>query len=123
MKEADFEALEDNQVLVQVGRQCTQWPVGQEELHMARVAAVREVGSRALSLLCRCVLCLTQDFHPVLLPQGMLANRFMATFREDITGWHRRLNAVADVVQLLAEIQRSWACELGSVLGRHACRL
>lgn len=41
----------------------------------------------------------------------MLANRFMATFRDDITSWNRKLNAVADVVQLLAEIQRSWACE------------
>jgi len=47
----------------------------------------------------------------------MLANRFMATFRDDITSWNRKLNAVADVVQLLAEIQRSWACECSPIKG------
>jgi dynein heavy chain len=41
----------------------------------------------------------------------MMANHFMATFRDDILSWNRRLNGVADVVQLMAEIQRSWACE------------
>lgn len=43
------------------------------------------------------------------LVQGMMANRYMATFREPITGWNKKLMAVADVVQLLVEIQRTWA--------------
>jgi dynein heavy chain len=43
------------------------------------------------------------------LVQGMMANRYMDTFREAITGWNKKLMAVADVVQLLTEIQRTWA--------------
>jgi hypothetical protein len=43
----------------------------------------------------------------------MLASRFVATFREEVQTWNKKLNAVADVVQLMAEIQRSWACEDG----------
>ncbi|GBF96391.1 dynein heavy chain axonemal [Raphidocelis subcapitata] len=43
------------------------------------------------------------------LVQGMMANRYMATFRDAILGWNKKLMAVADVVQLLAEIQRTWA--------------
>lgn len=57
MAEEDFEALEDNQVLV----------------------------------------------------QGMMANRYMATFKDEILGWNRKLNAVADVNQIMSEIQRTWA--------------
>jgi dynein heavy chain, axonemal len=74
MAEEDFEALEDNQVLV----------------------------------------------------QGMMANRFCATFADPasvgcvgapalkgntpgIMGWNKRLNSVADVYQLMNEIQRTWA--------------
>lgn len=41
----------------------------------------------------------------------MMASRFVATFRDDVLAWNKKLNAVADVVQLMAEIQRSWACE------------
>ncbi|EFN60095.1 hypothetical protein CHLNCDRAFT_133411 [Chlorella variabilis] len=40
---------------------------------------------------------------------GMMASRFVATFRDDVLAWNKKLNAVADVVQLMAEIQRSWA--------------
>lgn len=57
MAEEDFEALEDNQVLV----------------------------------------------------QGMMANRYMNTFRDEILGWNKQLMNVADVNQILAEIQRTWA--------------
>jgi hypothetical protein len=57
MAEEDFEALEDNQVLV----------------------------------------------------QGMMANRYMNTFRDDILGWNKKLMNVADVNQLMSEIQRTWA--------------
>lgn len=44
-----------------------------------------------------------------MLVQGMMANRYMATFRDEVTGWSRKLMAVADVVALLAEVQRTWA--------------
>lgn len=44
-----------------------------------------------------------------MLVQGMMANRYMATFRDAVIGWNRKLMAVADVVSLLAEIQRTWA--------------
>ena len=57
MAEEDFEALEDNQVLV----------------------------------------------------QGMMANRYMNTFRDDILGWNKKLMNVADVNQINIEIQRTWA--------------
>ena len=39
--------------------------------------------------------------HQVLV-QGMMANRYMATFRDAITGWNKKLMAVADVVQARA---------------------
>lgn len=57
MAEEDFEALEDNQVLV----------------------------------------------------QGMMANRYMNTFRDEILGWNKKLMNVADVNQLMSEIQRTWS--------------
>jgi dynein heavy chain, axonemal len=57
MAEEDFEALEDNQVLV----------------------------------------------------QGMMANRYMNTFRDAIIGWNKKLMNVADVNQIMTEIQRTWA--------------
>ena len=41
--------------------------------------------------------------------QGMLANRYFATFEERILSWNRRLGTVYDVVQVLNEIQRQWA--------------
>ena len=41
--------------------------------------------------------------------QGMMANRYMNTFRDEITGWNKNLNGVADVNQLMGEIQRTWA--------------
>lgn len=40
-----------------------------------------------------------------------MANRYMSTFRDDILRWNKNLMAVADVQQLMAEIQRSWACK------------
>jgi hypothetical protein len=43
------------------------------------------------------------------LVQGMMANRYMATFRDAILGWNRKLMAVADVNQTMLEIQRTWA--------------
>jgi dynein heavy chain, axonemal len=60
------------------------------------------------------------------LVQGMMANRFCATFAEPnavgcegsaklrgktpgIMGWNKRLNGVADVYSLMNEIQRNWA--------------
>lgn len=66
---------------------------------------------------------------PLLLPcpaflqvlmQSLVANRFMATFREPILDWNAKLNAVADVMQLMADIQRSWSCERGGVCGTTA---
>lgn len=54
-----------------------------------------------------------EDFETLednqVLVQGMMANRYMATFRDAITGWSRKLMAVADVTALLAEVQRTWA--------------
>jgi Dynein heavy chain, N-terminal region 2 len=41
--------------------------------------------------------------------QGMMANRYMATFKDDILAWNARLNAVADVSQAVGDIQRTWA--------------
>ena len=43
------------------------------------------------------------------LVQGMMANRYMATFRDAVLGWNSKLMSVADVVVLLGEIQRTWA--------------
>jgi len=36
------------------------------------------------------------------LVQGMMANRYMATFSDTILAWNKRLMAVADVVQVRA---------------------
>lgn len=41
--------------------------------------------------------------------QGMMANRYMKTFEEPILTWNKKLNTVADVNQILTEIQRTWA--------------
>jgi dynein heavy chain len=43
------------------------------------------------------------------LVQGMMANRYMNTFRDLVVGWNKKLMAVADVVAILTEIQRTWA--------------
>jgi dynein heavy chain len=37
--------------------------------------------------------------------QGMMANRYMDTFRDLILGWNKKLMAVADVVAIVSEIQ------------------
>ena len=54
-----------------------------------------------------------EDFEALednqVLVQGMLANRYMKTFEGQITGWHKKLMTVADVNQILSEIQRTWA--------------
>lgn len=71
-----------------------------------------------------------EDFEAMednqVLVQGMMANRFCATFAEPdsvgcegspalkgktpgIMGWNKRLNGVADVYSLMNEIQRTWA--------------
>lgn len=39
----------------------------------------------------------------------MIANRYMATFKDEILGWQKKLNDVSDVNQIMAEIQRTWA--------------
>ena len=36
--------------------------------------------------------------------QGMMANRYMATFREAILEWNKKLMAVADVVQVRGSV-------------------
>ncbi len=41
--------------------------------------------------------------------QGMIANRYMVTFKDEILGWQKKLNDVADVNQIMSEIQRTWA--------------
>lgn len=43
------------------------------------------------------------------LVQGMMANRYMNTFRDAVLAWNKKLLAVADVVAILTEIQRIWA--------------
>lgn len=43
------------------------------------------------------------------LVQGMMANRYMNTFRDAVLSWNKKLMAVADVVAILSEIQRTWA--------------
>ena len=54
-----------------------------------------------------------EDFEALednqVLVQGMMANRYMATFKEPILGWNKKLMNVADVVQIMGEIQRTWA--------------
>lgn len=53
--------------------------------------------------------------------QGMMANRYMDTFREAILGWNKKLMAVADVVAIASEIQVSnggWLRLLPSMHGR-----
>ncbi|KAK9867723.1 hypothetical protein WJX84_004647 [Apatococcus fuscideae] len=54
-----------------------------------------------------------EDFEALednqVLVQGMIANRYMNTFRDEILGWNKNLNGVADVNQLMGEIQRTWA--------------
>jgi hypothetical protein len=39
--------------------------------------------------------------------QGMMANRYMDTFRDPILGWNKKLMAVADVVAVVSEVQVS----------------
>jgi dynein heavy chain len=41
--------------------------------------------------------------------QGMMANRYMDTFRDSILSWNKKLMAVADVVAIVGEIQVSTA--------------
>ena len=38
-----------------------------------------------------------------------MANRYMNTFRDEILGWNKKLMNVADVNQIITEIQRTWA--------------
>lgn len=38
-----------------------------------------------------------------------MANRYMNTFRDEILGWNKKLMNVADVNQIMTEIQRTWA--------------
>jgi hypothetical protein len=44
--------------------------------------------------------------------QGMMANKYMKTFEEPILTWNKKLNQVADVNQILSEIQRTWCASL-----------
>ncbi|CAD7704939.1 unnamed protein product [Ostreobium quekettii] len=54
-----------------------------------------------------------EDFETLednqVLVQGMMANRYMNTFRDPILGWNKKLMNTADVNQILQEIQRTWA--------------
>eukprot|EP00891_Asterochloris_glomerata_P001316 jgi/Astpho2/1316/Aster-06188 len=54
-----------------------------------------------------------EDFETLednqVLVQGMMANRYMDTFRDDILGWNKKLMNVADVNELMTKIQRTWA--------------
>lgn len=43
------------------------------------------------------------------LVQGMMANRYMNTFKDEILGWNKKLMNVADVNQIVIEIQRTWS--------------
>jgi dynein heavy chain len=54
-----------------------------------------------------------EDFEALednqVLVQGMMANRYMKTFETEILGWNKKLMALADVNQIMSEIQRTWA--------------
>ena len=54
-----------------------------------------------------------EDFETLeadqLVVQGMMASRYLATFEEGVTYWQKALGNVADVVQILGEIQRTWS--------------
>ncbi len=54
-----------------------------------------------------------EDFEALednqVLVQGMMANRYMNTFKDEILGWNKKLMNVADVNQILSEIQRTWS--------------
>ena len=54
--------------------------------------------------------------------QGMMANRYMDTFRDPILGWNKKLMAVADVVGIVAEIQVSAATAAGSAVSNAQCQ-
>jgi len=41
--------------------------------------------------------------------QGMMASRFLATFEEEVTSWQKALAMVAEVIQQLSEVQRTWS--------------
>jgi dynein heavy chain len=58
---------------------------------------------------CSCVLLLQALEDNQVQVQGMIANRYMNTFKDEILGWQRKLNDVADVNQIMSEIQKSWA--------------
>lgn len=50
-------------------------------------------------------LCLQMLEDNQVLIQGMMANRYMDTFRDSILSWNKKLMAVADVVAIAGEIQ------------------
>ena len=54
-----------------------------------------------------------EDFEALednqVLVQGMMANRYMNTFKDEILGWNKQLMSVADVNQIIGEIQRTWS--------------
>ena len=41
--------------------------------------------------------------------QNMMGSRYLSTFEKQVTSWQKNLSSVADVVQIMAEIQRTWA--------------
>ncbi len=41
--------------------------------------------------------------------QNMMGSRYLSTFEKEVTTWQKNLSSVADVVQIMAEIQRTWA--------------
>ncbi len=41
--------------------------------------------------------------------QNMMGSRYLSTFEKQVMSWQKNLSSVADVVQIMAEIQRTWA--------------
>ena len=41
--------------------------------------------------------------------QNMMGSRYLKTFEKQVMSWQKNLSSVSDVVQIMAEIQRTWA--------------
>eukprot|EP00741_Cyanophora_paradoxa_P004754 tig00000828_g4612.t1 len=50
----------------------------------------------------------TLEEHQVMV-QNMMASKYVAVFQEEVTRWQKSLAAVAEVGQILQEIQRTWS--------------
>ncbi len=102
LAEEDFEAMEDNQVRRPFSRlRASAWhsrhqPRGRPRPQQNLAAPAQHISPSPFPSL-------------QVLVQGMMANRYMNTFRDDILGWNKKLMNVADVNQIMTEIQRTWA--------------